>query len=101
MIPSAGAGDASEPDTPKPTDVTDVPNGDVNPVRVARRKAVDDYIAEVLSLKHTRITRTDIWKAAGYKTRTQFERWERCAPNATEAADQNFTRILKEKPHSK
>jgi len=53
-----------------------------------------------------RITRTDIWRKAAYKTRTEFERWESCfyekhgkPPNKT--AHEVFTRILAEKPHLK
>jgi len=64
-----------------------------------RRKAIDDYINEVSSLTGKLITRTDIWKAARYKTRTEFERWQRKDRRATKAAHDRFTRILAEKPH--
>jgi hypothetical protein len=67
-----------------------------------RRAAVDAYIEEVSSRTGKRITRTDIWKSARYKSRTEFERWERNDlehPNKT--ANQRFTRILTEKPHLK
>ena len=67
-----------------------------------RRAAVDEYIEEVFTKTGERITRTDIWKSAGYKSRTEFERWERddpIRPNA--AAHEIFTRILIEKPHLK
>lgn len=65
------------------------------------RAAVDAYIEEV-GKAGKRITRTDIWKKAGYKTRTEFERWERNDPNRpNKAAHENFTRILSEKPHLK
>ena len=70
--------------------------------RTDRQKAVDAYIEEVSKKK--RITRTDIWKSARYKTRTEFERWESYwyekhgrKPNKT--ADERFTGILTEKPH--
>jgi hypothetical protein len=66
-----------------------------------RREAVDAYIEEVLSQKGKRITRTDIWKSARYKSRTEFERWERHDRRATKAANERFTRILTEKPHLK
>jgi hypothetical protein len=72
-----------------------------DPVAAARRQAVDAYIEEVWGIKHKRITRTDFWMAAGYKTRSAFERWERNAPNRSKAADRNFSRILREKPHLK
>ena len=67
-----------------------------------RRAAVDAYIDEVFKKTGKRITRTDIWKAARYKSRTEFERWERKdskRPNKT--AHQHFTRILSDKPHLK
>jgi len=66
-----------------------------------RRKAVDAYIEEVFSRTGKRITRKDIWKSARYQTRTEFERWQRHAPNATKAAEQRFARILSQKPHLK
>jgi hypothetical protein len=66
-----------------------------------RRKAVQAYIDEVLEKTGKRITRTDIWKSAHYKTRTEFERWQRNDPKATRAANERFTRLLKEKPHLK
>jgi hypothetical protein len=63
-----------------------------------RRKAVDDYIAEVQAKTGKLITRTDIWKAAGYRNRTQFERWQRNDPRCTAAADRNIRQILQRKP---
>jgi hypothetical protein len=68
--------------------------------KMGRRVAVDAYIEEVFNRTGKRITRTDIWKSARYKSRTEFERWERDDlehPNKT--ANQRFTRILTEKPH--
>jgi hypothetical protein len=59
-----------------------------------RRAAVDSYIQAVFQRTGKRITRAAIWKSAGYKTRTEFERWERGDSRATKAADRNFTRIL-------
>jgi len=67
-----------------------------------RRLAVDAYIEEVFNRTGKRITRTDIWKSARYKSRTEFERWERNDPkNPNRTAHQRFTRILTEKPHLK
>lgn len=67
-----------------------------------RRAMVDAYIEEVLSKMGKRITRKDIWSAAGYKSRTEFERWERQdSKRPNEAADERFTQILCEKPHLK
>ncbi len=69
--------------------------------RPGRRKAVDAYIEEVFSRTGKRITRTDVWKAARYRTRTEFERWERNDRRATRTAHERFTRILSERPHLK
>lgn len=72
-----------------------------------RREMVDAYIDECLQVKGEKISRTMIWKAAGYKSRTEFERWERYFyetrnRKANAAADQLFRRLLlKEKPHLK
>jgi hypothetical protein len=66
-----------------------------------RRDMVDAYIQEVLRVARKRITRTDIWREAGYSTRTEFERWERYDRRATRTANENFTRILSQKPHLK
>jgi hypothetical protein len=69
---------------------------------VARRAAVDAYIQEVFVKTGTRITRTDIWKRARYKSRTEFERWERNdLKHQNKTADKRFTQILTEKPHLK
>jgi hypothetical protein len=66
---------------------------------VDRRRAVDAYIKEVFDLTGKRITRTDIWKKARYRSRAEFERWQRCDARATRAANERFARILAEKPH--
>jgi hypothetical protein len=66
-----------------------------------QRQVVDAYIEEVLQMTGKHITRTDIWKSARYKTRTEFERWERDSPRATKTAHERFSRILREKPHLK
>jgi hypothetical protein len=69
--------------------------------KAGRRNAIDAYMEEVFRLKAKRITRTDIWRAVHYKTRTEFERWERDDKRATKAAHERFTRMLSEKPHLK
>jgi hypothetical protein len=67
-----------------------------------RRAAVDAYIDEVFQKTGKRITRTNIWRHARYKTRTEFERWQRNdLKNPNQAAHERFTRILTEKPHLK
>jgi hypothetical protein len=72
-----------------------------DPCAAERRNAVEAYIAEVLEKTGIQITRTDIWKAARYKTRTEFERWQCNHPKATKTAHERFARLLKEKPHLK
>jgi hypothetical protein len=72
-----------------------------DPVAAERRAQVDAYIDEVYRLTARRISRTDIWKAAGYKARTDFEHWQRNHPRATKRANERFTRLFKDKPHLK
>ena len=59
-----------------------------------RRALVDSFIEDEFQRTGQRITRTSIWKSAGYHSGTEFERWQRRAPQASKAADRNFTRIL-------
>jgi hypothetical protein len=70
---------------------------------VDRRTLIRAYIEEVRRKTGKRITKKDIWSKAGYRTRTEFERWERRDPrHPNKAADESFTRILDvEKPHLK
>jgi len=69
-------------------------------VALERRLAVDAYIEEVFQQTGWTITRTDFWKAAGYKTRAPFECWERNDPKRqSAAADIAFSRILRDRPH--
>jgi hypothetical protein len=64
-----------------------------------RKVAVQNYLDEVFRKTGQRITMTDIWKKAGYKSRTEFERWIKRDPRATSAAHRNMSRVLTEKPH--
>jgi hypothetical protein len=64
-------------------------------LRSDRRALVDSHIEAVLQQTGKRLTRTEIWKSAGYKSRVEFDRWQRNDPLATRTADRNFTRILK------
>jgi hypothetical protein len=72
-----------------------------------RRAVVERYIDEVFSVTGKRITRTEIWKAAGDKTRAEFERWESCwyerrGKKTNKAAQRRYIHLLtKEKPHLK
>jgi hypothetical protein len=77
------------------------PSNDIT-ITTNRRAAVDAYIDEVHRKQGRRITRTDSWKEARYKSRTEFERWERNdSKNPNRTAHERFTRILTEKPHLK
>ena len=95
------AAQKSEPGGDEPAQTEAGPAGNGTNNATGRREAVDAYIEEVFSRTGKRITRTDIWKSARYKSRTEFERWERNDRRATKTADQRFTRILSEKPHLK
>jgi hypothetical protein len=67
-----------------------------------RRALVDGYIEEVLRLTGRRVTRTQIWKTAGYSAPTEFQRWQRNDPGTTKAAHEKFVRYLQiEKPDLK
>jgi hypothetical protein len=73
-----------------------------------RERLVDAYIDEVFQKtgKTKMISGADIWKAAGDKDRTEFERWknhyyERHGKKTNQAAHDRFIRVLREKPHLK
>ena len=63
-----------------------------DPIAQMRRNLVDDFIA-LARQQGVTVTRTMIWKRAAYKTRTEFERWER-NKRSTAAADRNIGRVL-------
>jgi hypothetical protein len=72
----------------------------------SRKLAVQTYIDEILNKTGRRITKKDIWSAAGYKSRAEFERWEsgwyeKRGKNTNQSADKNIRRVLAEKPHLK
>lgn len=71
-----------------------------------RQVLVDAYRKEVLHRTGKWISKADIWRAAGDKCKTEFERWEsryyeRHGSKGNVSAHQRFTRILTEKPHLK
>lgn len=68
-------------------------------VATQRRARVDKYIEEVFRIKKKRITRTDFWRASGYRSATEFERWQRNDSRTSKDHDRSFTRVLTEKPH--
>jgi hypothetical protein len=59
------------------------------------RQRVDDYLARVTEKAGHKATRTDFWTVAGYKNRTDFERFQR-DKKVTKTAKENFNRILEE-----
>jgi len=64
------------------------------------RAKVDAYKAEVLRKTGRQITRADIWKAADYKSRSEFERWERNdSKRQNKTAHRRFMQVLTQKPH--
>jgi hypothetical protein len=60
-----------------------------------RRAIVDAFLDRVLTESGRGITRTDLWKVAGYKDATQFERFQR-NHNASYGSLQKFNRLMKE-----
>jgi hypothetical protein len=77
-------------------------NAAVENTGLERRAEVDAYIAEVLRKTGRQITRADIWRMAGYKSRAAFERWERNdVKRPSQRAHRLFNQILTEKPHLK
>jgi hypothetical protein len=63
-----------------------------------RRKLVNDFIARVGEAAGRNVTRTDIWKVAGYKSRKDFEQWQRRDPKTTQSAEEHFARVLRMLP---
>jgi hypothetical protein len=63
-----------------------------------RRALVEAYIDREFKRTGKRITRTAIWKSVGYRSRTEFERWERNDKRATKTAHDRFMRLLENKP---
>jgi hypothetical protein len=73
----------------------------INIKSTARRALVDTYIAEVFRKTGRTITRADIWRAAGYQTRSAFGWQWNDSKRPNSEADRRFTQILKDKPHLK
>ena len=70
--------------------------------KAERRAAVNAYIDEVFQQTGKRITRKQIWQAARYKSRTDFELWQRNHPKATKTAHNRIMRLLFiDQPHLK
>ena len=98
------------PESPDTTNANALPaaqpaalhGSEIDETPATNREKVDHYIEEVWEVARRRLTRADIWRSARYKTRTEFERWERNDFRATKSATNRFTKmILSEKPHLK
>jgi hypothetical protein len=61
---------------------------------VDRRALVEAYIESKSRETGKRVTRTEIWKKAGYHNRTEFERWQRNDPRTTKIAHERFMQLL-------
>jgi hypothetical protein len=77
------------------------PDADVSNGCTDRRALVEAYVAEVFQNTGKRITRTEIWKQARYKSRAEFERWEsywyeKRGGKTNKSADRQFTHLLTE-----
>lgn len=73
--------------------------GDVGNDQAAdHRAAVDRFIERVSKVR--KIRKKDIWTVAGYKNRTEFERFQRKDPKATKSGIENFTRVLAMTPEA-
>lgn len=73
------------------------------PTRVVQAKSdramlVDAFIKKYRQATGLKTFKTHIWKAAGHSWARQFQYWQTRDPKATEADDQNFTRILEMRP---
>jgi len=63
------------------------------PVTPSWRELIDTFIAK-LTESGRKITRKNIWTVAGYKNRTEFERFQRGDVRTTRSATANFKRVL-------
>ena len=62
-----------------------------------RKSQVDKFIASVLTATGRKITRKNIWSAAGYKDRTEFQRFQK-GVRASQSAIAAFGRVLSKTP---
>jgi hypothetical protein len=83
------------PDQQTNAPASDHPSTTADPIAASRRALVETYRDHEFKRTGQRPTRTRIWKAVGYRSRTEFERWERNDPkNPNKSADQRFTDFL-------
>ena len=79
----------------KPKDKTD--SSSSQEPALGRREKIDRFIAAILAEGHA-ISRRDIWRVAGYKNRTEFERYQRDAKPQNVKAVRTFEAILSLSP---
>lgn len=78
---------------------TEPESNDHGSIAQQRKKDVESYCEAVTKKRGRKFTKTQFWKSAGYKTRTEFEKWERNDPKkVNKTAIKRFTKILSEKP---
>jgi hypothetical protein len=63
-------------------------------LRSKTRASVDAFIERVFDERGRRIRRNAIWRVAGYKDATEFERFQRDDERSTPTAKDNFNRVL-------
>src|ERR1035437_2458088 len=93
-FPKANQAGATEPscDESTGTEAGLAVNG-TNGHGATRRALIDAFIAK-LAETGRKVTRKDVWTVAGYKSRTEFERFQRGDKRTTRAASLNFNRVL-------
>jgi hypothetical protein len=69
------------------------PSGEINRNEASRIKG---FMEQVLAVSNEKITKTNIWRVAGYKHRTEFERYQR--GKGSKAAKEVFNRVLSMTP---
>ena len=69
--------------------------------REQKAQAVKAFLTEAQAATGERFLKKDIWRAAGYKSATEFQRWQQNHSRATETADRNIRRVLRDKQYRK
>lgn len=70
-----------------------LPVGAASGIGTGRRMAVNGFITKLAEAGH-KIIRKNIWTVAGYRNRSEFERWQRDDSRTTKSAVANFGRVL-------
>jgi hypothetical protein len=64
-----------------------------------RKKRIEDFITTLQEAGYP-ISKKDIWRAAGYRAATEFERFQRADERTTTSSEANFTRVLNMDPEA-